>query len=156
MALFRTIITYKWFKYSSVMLFLNKIDILEEKIMHSHLVDYFPEYDGKRKMCKISLFKRLNRLLVYFAAYLKCCFMLQYNRADQTERALQDTKSYLAFFQGFGTKKNPNNLPKISSTALICLQVCCCSDCGNYIFQHKFLLHKLCYRCERRNESDFV
>lgn len=49
MALFRTIITYKWFKESSVILFLNKIDLLEEKIMHSHLVDYFPEYDGKRK-----------------------------------------------------------------------------------------------------------
>lgn len=49
MALFRTIITYKWFKESSVILFLNKIDLLEEKIMYSHLVDYFPEYDGKRK-----------------------------------------------------------------------------------------------------------
>ena len=48
MALFRTIITYKWFKESSVILFLNKIDLLEEKIMYSHLVDYFPEYDGKR------------------------------------------------------------------------------------------------------------
>ena len=26
--------------------FLNKKDLLEEKIMHSHLVDYFPEFDG--------------------------------------------------------------------------------------------------------------
>ena len=47
-ALFRTIITYQWFKESSVILFLNKIDLLEEKIMFSHLVDYFPEYNGKR------------------------------------------------------------------------------------------------------------
>ncbi len=46
-ALFRTIITYPWFQNSSVILFLNKKDLLEEKIMHSHLVDYFPEYDGK-------------------------------------------------------------------------------------------------------------
>lgn len=45
-ALFRTIITYPWFQNSSVILFLNKKDLLEEKIMHSHLVDYFPEYDG--------------------------------------------------------------------------------------------------------------
>lgn len=45
-ALFRTIITYPWFTNSSVILFLNKKDLLEEKIMHSHLVDYFPEYDG--------------------------------------------------------------------------------------------------------------
>lgn len=129
MALFRTIITYKWFKYSSVMLFLNKIDILEEKIMYSHLVDYFPEYDGKRKMCKMSLVRRLNQL---FAAYLKCCFILQYNRADQTERALQDTKSYLAFFQGFGTKKSQftQNLKYSTNLPPGLLFV---SDCGNYI-----------------------
>ena len=46
-ALFRTIITYPWFQNSSVILFLNKKDLLEEKIMHSHLVDYFPEFDGE-------------------------------------------------------------------------------------------------------------
>lgn len=44
-ALFRTIITYPWFQNSSVILFLNKKDLLEEKIMLSHLVDYFPEFD---------------------------------------------------------------------------------------------------------------
>uniref|UniRef100_A0AAQ5WWE3 Guanine nucleotide-binding protein subunit alpha n=3 Tax=Amphiprion TaxID=80969 RepID=A0AAQ5WWE3_AMPOC len=49
MALFKTIITYEWFKNSSIILFLNKIDLLEEKIMHSHLVDYFPEYDGPQQ-----------------------------------------------------------------------------------------------------------
>ncbi|XP_043193112.1 guanine nucleotide-binding protein G(q) subunit alpha isoform X2 [Amphibalanus amphitrite] len=47
-ALFRTIITYPWFQHSSVILFLNKKDLLEEKIMTSHLVDYFPEYDGPK------------------------------------------------------------------------------------------------------------
>ncbi|VDP89335.1 unnamed protein product [Echinostoma caproni] len=46
-ALFRTIISYPWFQESSVILFLNKKDLLEEKIMYSHLVDYFPEYDGE-------------------------------------------------------------------------------------------------------------
>jgi guanine nucleotide-binding protein G(q) subunit alpha len=48
-ALFRTIITYPWFQNSSVILFLNKKDILEEKIMYSHLVDYFPEFDGPQR-----------------------------------------------------------------------------------------------------------
>ncbi|XP_076064342.1 G protein alpha q subunit isoform X2 [Oratosquilla oratoria] len=48
-ALFRTIITYPWFQHSSVILFLNKKDLLEEKIMYSHLVDYFPEYDGEKQ-----------------------------------------------------------------------------------------------------------
>lgn len=48
MALFQTIITYKWFKKTSIILFLNKLDLLKEKIMYSHLVDYFPKYNGKR------------------------------------------------------------------------------------------------------------
>lgn len=47
MALFQTIITYQWFKRTSVILFLNKIDLLKEKIMYSHLGDYFPDYDGE-------------------------------------------------------------------------------------------------------------
>nr|CAD7456928.1 unnamed protein product [Timema tahoe] len=51
-ALFKTIITYPWFQHSSVILFLNKKDLLEEKIMYSHLVDYFPEYDGPKQDSK--------------------------------------------------------------------------------------------------------
>lgn len=47
MALFQTIITYQWFKRTSVILFLNKIDLLKEKIMYSHLGDYFPDFDGE-------------------------------------------------------------------------------------------------------------
>jgi GTPase SAR1 family protein len=46
LALFKTIITCKWFQNSSVILFLNKKDLLEEKVMYSNLIDYFPEYDG--------------------------------------------------------------------------------------------------------------
>ncbi|XP_034941340.1 G protein alpha q subunit isoform X7 [Chelonus insularis] len=48
-ALFKTIITYPWFQHSSVILFLNKKDLLEEKIMYSHLVDYFPEFSGPKQ-----------------------------------------------------------------------------------------------------------
>jgi len=47
LALFRTIITYTWFANSSIILFMNKKDLLEEKIVYSHLVDYFPDFDGK-------------------------------------------------------------------------------------------------------------
>jgi hypothetical protein len=45
-ALFETIITCQWFENSSVILFLNKKDLLEEKVMYSNLIDYFPEYNG--------------------------------------------------------------------------------------------------------------
>lgn len=46
-ALFKTIITYPWFQRSSVILFLNKTDILKEKIVCSHLATYFPEFTGR-------------------------------------------------------------------------------------------------------------
>lgn len=49
-ALFRTIITYPWFQNSSIILFLNKKDLLEEKIMYSHVIDYFPEFDGETSL----------------------------------------------------------------------------------------------------------
>uniref|UniRef100_A0A3Q3LLY2 Guanine nucleotide-binding protein subunit alpha n=2 Tax=Labrus bergylta TaxID=56723 RepID=A0A3Q3LLY2_9LABR len=48
-ALFKTIITYPWFQRSSVILFLNKTDILKEKIVHSHLSSYFPEFTGPQQ-----------------------------------------------------------------------------------------------------------
>nr|XP_023026319.1 guanine nucleotide-binding protein G(q) subunit alpha-like [Leptinotarsa decemlineata] len=48
-ALFRTIITCDYFEDSSFMLFLNKMDILRDKIMYSHLADYFPEFDGPKQ-----------------------------------------------------------------------------------------------------------
>ncbi|XP_066460242.1 guanine nucleotide-binding protein subunit alpha-14 [Eleutherodactylus coqui] len=51
-ALFRTIISYPWFQYSSVILFLNKTDLLEEKILFSHLIDYFPEFPGPKQDAK--------------------------------------------------------------------------------------------------------
>ncbi len=65
-ALFKTIITYPWFQHSSVILFLNKKDLLEEKIMYSHLVDYFPEYDGKFEYVNLSTTTKLwKEILVY-------------------------------------------------------------------------------------------
>nr|XP_061804611.1 guanine nucleotide-binding protein subunit alpha-14-like [Nerophis lumbriciformis] len=48
-ALFKTIISYSWFQSSSIILFLNKTDILQEKIQHSHLADYFPQFSGPRQ-----------------------------------------------------------------------------------------------------------
>ena len=47
LALFDTITKYPWFNKSSLILFLNKKDLLEDKIKTSNLVDYFPEYTGE-------------------------------------------------------------------------------------------------------------
>lgn len=47
LALFGTILELPWFKSTSVILFLNKTDILEEKISTSHLATYFPSFQGE-------------------------------------------------------------------------------------------------------------
>ncbi|XP_041825085.1 guanine nucleotide-binding protein G(q) subunit alpha-like [Melanotaenia boesemani] len=46
LALFKTIMSCQWFQESSTIIFLNKTDLLEEKITKSHLATYFPEYTG--------------------------------------------------------------------------------------------------------------
>ena len=48
-ALFKQIIEYPDFHQSSMILFLNKKDILEEKIQTSHLKEYFPQYQGRER-----------------------------------------------------------------------------------------------------------
>lgn len=47
LALFGTILELPWFKSTSVILFLNKTDVLEEKISTSHLATYFPSFQGE-------------------------------------------------------------------------------------------------------------
>lgn len=47
LALFSTILELPWFRSTSVILFLNKTDILEEKIHTSHLATYFPSFQGE-------------------------------------------------------------------------------------------------------------
>jgi guanine nucleotide-binding protein G(q) subunit alpha len=65
-ALFKTIITYPWFQQSSIILFLNKTDLLEEKIQKSDLANYFPEFTGEKNDAKaarefiLSMFVDLN------------------------------------------------------------------------------------------------
>ena len=48
-ALFQHIVEYPYFQQSSVILFLNKKDLLDEKIKNSALKDYFPHFNGREK-----------------------------------------------------------------------------------------------------------
>ncbi|XP_030377777.1 guanine nucleotide-binding protein subunit alpha-11-like [Scaptodrosophila lebanonensis] len=63
-ALFHELINDPIFSNSTVILFLNKTDLFEKKIMESDLVDYFPEYNDTNNMnfafgaVKETIFKR--------------------------------------------------------------------------------------------------
>jgi guanine nucleotide-binding protein subunit alpha len=45
--LFNNVCNSPWFTKTSIILFLNKIDIFQEKIKTSPIADYFPDYTGK-------------------------------------------------------------------------------------------------------------
>jgi guanine nucleotide-binding protein G(i) subunit alpha len=46
LTLFDSICNSRWFVLTSIILFLNKVDLFKEKIMRSPIEKYFPEYDG--------------------------------------------------------------------------------------------------------------
>ena len=49
--LFDSICNNKWFTDTSIILFLNKKDLFDEKIRKSSLTVCFPEYTGKNQLC---------------------------------------------------------------------------------------------------------
>lgn len=66
LVLFDSIINSRWFVRTSIVLFLNKIDVFTEKLPHSPLENYFPDYNGGnniKKAAKYILwrFTQLNR-----------------------------------------------------------------------------------------------
>lgn len=69
-ALFKTIIEYECFEEACFILFLNKTDLLEEKIARSDLKDYFPEYTGPRGDAAAA---REFILDLYYEVYSNAC-----------------------------------------------------------------------------------
>ncbi|KAG2212723.1 hypothetical protein INT47_000700 [Mucor saturninus] len=72
LALFESIVNSRWFIHSSIMLFLNKVDIFKAKIAGAPLENYFPDYGGgndANKAAKYILWRFLqcnrNKLNIY-------------------------------------------------------------------------------------------
>ncbi|KIM42410.1 hypothetical protein M413DRAFT_70737 [Hebeloma cylindrosporum] len=64
--LFETIINSRWFTQTSIVLFLNKVDLFTDKLPNVPLVDYFPDYQGGSDVTKatkyiLSKFLEANR-----------------------------------------------------------------------------------------------
>jgi len=47
MALWDSICHSRWFKSTSIILFLNKYDLFEKKVQHSPIKNFFPDYEGE-------------------------------------------------------------------------------------------------------------
>lgn len=60
--LFDSICNNKWFTDTSIILFLNKKDLFEEKIRKSPLTICFPEYTGE---LEVEFFRAYNEILIF-------------------------------------------------------------------------------------------
>ena len=49
LVLFESVINSRWFIKTSIILFLNKIDVFKKKLPKIPLEKYFPDYGGKKK-----------------------------------------------------------------------------------------------------------
>uniref|UniRef100_A0A3P8TYI6 Guanine nucleotide-binding protein subunit alpha n=1 Tax=Amphiprion percula TaxID=161767 RepID=A0A3P8TYI6_AMPPE len=96
LALFKTILSYPWFQESSTILFLNKTDLLEEKITQSHLATYFPAYNGPQRDAEAAKTFILKMYVERHGGRHKPLYS-HYTRATDTEnirvvfRAVRDT-----------------------------------------------------------------
>ena len=74
LVLFESIINSRWFQRSSIILFLNKIDIFKQKLARRPLSDYFPEYTGGddvNKAAKYILSGALCRPIIRSCAFTR-------------------------------------------------------------------------------------
>jgi guanine nucleotide-binding protein G(i) subunit alpha len=55
LVLFESVINSRWFLRTSVILFLNKIDVFKMKLAKTPLEKYFPEYTGEDDVCGLDL-----------------------------------------------------------------------------------------------------
>lgn len=46
LVLFDSVVNSRWFKRTSIVLFLNKVDLFRQKLPRSPLSNYFPDYSG--------------------------------------------------------------------------------------------------------------
>jgi guanine nucleotide-binding protein subunit alpha, other len=65
--LFESILSLPWFRKSSIILFLNKIDLFKEKVYDKPIREYFPDFNGGENELEAGKeyfakkFKSLNR-----------------------------------------------------------------------------------------------
>lgn len=82
--LFESICNSQWFIHTSIILFLNKIDLFKHKLPTSPVRKYFPDYTGEPRSYKQASqyfeesFKRLNRNAT------KVCITSPYSKARIT------------------------------------------------------------------------
>ncbi|KAJ1085912.1 hypothetical protein NDU88_006036 [Pleurodeles waltl] len=101
LALFNNILRLPyWKETNSIILFLNKTDILEEKICTSDLKDYFPKFTGPRKDAEAA---KEFILKMYMDVFDKC---------TQNEGTKKETKEW-TFYHHYTCATDTDNIRKV-------------------------------------------
>lgn len=75
--LFDSVVNSRWFMRTSIILFLNKVDIFRQKLSRSPLSNYFPDYSGGNDVNKAAKyllwrFNQVNR--AHLNLYPQCVY----------------------------------------------------------------------------------
>lgn len=94
--LFDSICNNKWFTDTSIILFLNKKDLFEEKIRKSPLTICFPEYAGKNP--SLTVLDRLN-LIISHLFIIPCRVPFALISIETRNTARQNKRGVLSLFE---------------------------------------------------------
>ncbi|XP_040846443.1 guanine nucleotide-binding protein subunit alpha-15 isoform X2 [Ochotona curzoniae] len=96
LALFGTILELPWFQSTSIILFLNKTDMLQDKIATSHLATYFPSFRGPKQ--DVEAAKRFI-LDMYTSMYVGCATGQRSRRLFSHYTCATDTQNIRTVFK---------------------------------------------------------
>lgn len=65
LSLFESVISLEWFRHSSVILSMTKLDLFREKIQSKPIHDYFPDYTGRSNDSDAARAFSVNKLLAF-------------------------------------------------------------------------------------------
>ncbi|XP_013800426.2 guanine nucleotide-binding protein subunit alpha-15 [Apteryx mantelli] len=106
LALFRTILELPWFQHTSVILFLNKTDLLEDKITASDLDEYFPSFHGPKQDAEAA---KQFILDMYVDTYMQCSALVSSTRSG----LLQTIPTSRCLYRHYTCATDTHNMRKV-------------------------------------------
>ncbi|XP_050790110.1 guanine nucleotide-binding protein subunit alpha-15 [Gopherus flavomarginatus] len=106
LALFRTILELPWFQSASVILFLNKTDLLEDKITHSDLAAYFPSFPGPKRDAEAA---KKFILEMYVDTYKRCSVVPR----DAGQRPSETASKSRCLYRHYTCATDTQNIRKV-------------------------------------------
>ena len=133
LVLFDSVVNSRWFMRTSIILFLNKVDLFKQKLGRSPLVSYFPDYSGGNDVNRAAKyllwrFNQVNRAhLNLYPQYVWPAFAVHSRDTQLTSQQSHTSNGYLEYSasvrrgKGDDSSKRPERLgyPMRPSTKLL-------------------------------------